>query len=648
MRNKMTTGLALVLMALLTLQPVFGQKEYKAKWSELDKYPQAKWLHDMKFGMYWHWSLGSVPGEQGWYGRNMYNEKGAIYRSHVKNWGDPNEFGYKDFVSKFKAENFDAKQWVDDAYNCGARFIVGMGVHHDGFAMYDDPYTKWNSVDMNPHRDVMRELETEAKKRNMKFGVSSHLAFHWEFFSLYMYPNKFDAKSAPEFYHMHDPKGEPSKKWVKEWYKRTLHLIDNYDLDFLWFDFGTKEEPFFDYTEKVTAHFYNSGVKKGKEVALAAKLGFFNDKSLVYDIEHGKFAYTRDLMWMADCTFNFKWFNVRKPENPYSTTARYWVHQLVDIVSKNGTLLLNHGPNADGSWVPEWRAELLKMGQWLDVNGEAIYNTRPWHRFGEGPSYGGDSFAHLLDDNMTAEDIRFTRKGNDLYAIVCGWHVRPLLIESLGSLDIPGIKIKKVEMLGTKRKIQWSARPSGLSITFPERPENDDELAYVFKITGDNMFPERKEYEAIDIALPEVIKGVKEVRVVLPGKNKQLSLAELYTVGRRDRHKPHNIAMYSQPTASSLCAGSAALSNLFDNDVNGNPIRKGIISTKKSDSPWINLNFDRPENLESVHLFAKMGERKMLEAGVELILLDKNGKELLRSKINEINADTHEQDFEVL
>ncbi|WP_322607328.1 alpha-L-fucosidase [Pontiella agarivorans] len=610
-----------VLLGMVLMAGLAGAEEYRADWNDLNRYPQAEWISEAKFGLYWHWNYNSIAGFNGWYGRNMYNgPDGYVFKYHKEKHGNPAEFGYKDFAPLFTAEKFSAKQWVEDAERIGAKFIVGMAVHHDGFDLYDSSYTPWNSVDKPPHIDVIGELAKEARKKGFKFGATSHLAWNWTYFSSFMYPDKYDAKEAPELYNIHDPEKGPSEAWVKEWYARTTELIDKYELDFLWFDFGTKDKGFSDqYTAKLTAHYYNKSVEWGKTVALATKIGFENRKSQVHGVEHGKFGYIRYPQWMSDSTLNKGWFYMGAEEDPKQITGEFWLYQLIDIVSKNGTLLLNIGPQADGSWKEEWKQELFRMGDWLKLNGEAVYGTKPWHRYGEGPTHDGDAEHYNLGRNLTKDDVRFTRKENVLYAIVCGWRNEPIHIRSLGKNELPDLGINSITMLGSGERIKWDLKDDALRISFPEKPPC--EYAYVFKIEGKGLFPERApEYLPVHVEPPK--EKVAALRISLPGHKQQLSIAEVVAVGRSNWAKINRVPE-AEITMSS-CETDPMLA--ADLNMNGHPNMHSVARSETETDPWMLVTLPEPMNILDLEVLGGMENWDAFSKNGKIEALDADGK----------------------
>jgi alpha-L-fucosidase len=468
---------------------------YEPTWESLAKVNEAPdWFRDAKFGVYFHWGVYSVPafGDE-WYPRNMYNIKGREYKHHVETWGDPNRFGYPDFVPMFKAEKFDANAWAELFKEAGARFAGPVAEHHDGFAMWDSELTPWNAADRGPQRDITGELEKAIRKRGMRFVTT----FHHERNSLWEKPGKDGKTSWSGHYDfiqryfpslLEDPERAimygymPRDKFLAMWLGKLEEVIDKYHPDLMWFDSWLEEIPE-DVQKAYLAYYYNSAARQGKEVVVTRKQDDLPLTCSVQDIEKGRSDRLSENFFLTDDTISRGSWCYTQDLKIKSTPVV--LHSLIDIVSKNGALLLNISPMADGTIPENQRQVLLEIGKWLKVNGEAIYGTRPWKTFGEGATQGqAGHFGGVTDPKggYQAQDIRFTTKGDTLYAISLGWAEGTLTIRSLasGSDLFPG-EIGSVKLLGSKAKLQWSRMADGLVITTPK--EKPCDYAVAFKIT---------------------------------------------------------------------------------------------------------------------------------------------------------------------
>lgn len=466
-----------------------SQTPYQANWASLDAYEIPGWMADAKFGIFIHWGPSCVPGYRtDWYPRWMYEDRvrrhhitGKIVSDkphpaslyHVKTYGDLAEFGYKEFFPLFKAEAFNPDAWVDLFVRSGARYVIPVAEHHDGYAMYDSSVTRWSSVKTGPKRDVLGELRDAVRKRGLIFGASSHYAFNWHYYPQNPRYDTGDPAYADLYAPQHEPQSPASDAFLKTWWRRTKEIIDRYEPDILWFDFGLDFPEWAPYHPKLAAYYYNHGMKRGVTTVLQSKnlqYASYPKGTHMLDLERSKSDEMLAELWQTDTSVGSNsWFHCR---GWISKSSNLLIDDLVDIVSKNGCLLLNIGPDAHGR-IPEAQARvLLEMGQWLKVNGEAIYGTRPWKVFGEGPTKVVTG--HLSEgrnERFTSKDIRFTRKGDTIYAIILQAPEGKTLIRSLNATRYGELKhIKSVSILGSGQTLDWTMTGQGLQVGSIDQP----------------------------------------------------------------------------------------------------------------------------------------------------------------------------------
>ena len=491
-------------VALVTFTAGAGEtapstQPYQASWNSLDHRQTPQWLRDGKFGIYTHWGIYSVPaqGPNGtWFANRAYAKTNSPERKFWEaTYGPLEKFGYKDFIPQFTGEKFNADEWADLFQKAGARFAGPVAVHHDGFCMWDTKYSDWNAAKMGPKRDVVGELAVAIKKRDLKFVTAFHHAENWFYFPTWNTNYDCgDSRYSGLYGPSHPRDAVPTKAFLDDWKNKVVEVIDKYDPDFVWFDFGLKQVTD-SYKREMLAYYYNHAAAEHKEVVVTYKFHDLPPGAGLLDLELGQETEMTYYDWITDSTVDdgSAWGYVKG--QGYKTLENLIVN-LMDRVSKNGYLLLNVGPKPDGTIPDEAKSLLLGMGAWLKINGEAIYGTVPWEIAGEGPtqlttkSSKGNNFNENNHIHYTGEDIRFTAKGNVLYATALAWPGEKALIKSFApKYNWPGIypsEIASITMLGDGKELKWEMTKVGLSIETPKAKPCD--YAYVFKITRKSPF----------------------------------------------------------------------------------------------------------------------------------------------------------------
>jgi alpha-L-fucosidase len=469
---------------------------FQPDWDSLAQFQVPEWYRDAKFGIFIHWGVYSVPafGHE-WYPREMYDREGnkrGVYQHHLANYGALTNFGYKDFIPMFKAEKFNPAAWAKLFKQAGAKYVVPVAEHHDGFAMYDSDLTEWNSVKLGPKRDLIGELSKAIRGQGLIFGLSSHRAENCYFYGLgrSFESDVTDARYRGLYGELLDRDAalrkelQPSDAFMQDWLLRSCELVDKYQPQLFWFDGGINMRAMFPYQKQFSAYYYNRAAEWKKGVAINFKhpdAGSFPPTAGVLDIERGQMAGMAENFWQTDTAVaKFSWGYITNQD--YKTVGSL-VDDLVDIVSKNGCLLLNIGPKADGT-IPDHEQEMLRdIGRWLKLNGEAIYSTRPWKVYGEGPTQikEGPMAERQRKGGFTAEDIRFTQSkdGQTIYATLLDWPANgAVTIKSLA--DGQGLKqFLSIKLLGNSGKLTWTRNADGLTVALPTTKPCD--YAFVLK-----------------------------------------------------------------------------------------------------------------------------------------------------------------------
>ena len=470
---------------LKEIDRVIERGRFKDTWESLGQYRVPSWYRDAKFGIFIHWGVYSVPAfANEWYSRNMYVQGSREYEHHIQTYGPHKEFGYKDFIPMFKAEKYQPDKWAELFADAGARYVIPVAEHHDGFQMYKSDLSEWNAAEKGPCRNTTAELKAALEKKDIRMGVSSHRVEHWFFMS---HGREFESDihdpmqcgdfywpAMPEAPH-HDKFSQPTPtaEYLEDWLLRCCELVDRMRPNVFYFDWRIQHSAVKPYLRKFAAYYYNRADEWGMEVAINYKHDAFMFGCAVPDVERGQFAEVKPFFWQTDTAIaRNSWCYT---ENNDYKSARSIVCDLVDIVSKNGTLLLNVGPKADGTIGPEDTAVLKAIGAWMKMNGEAIYDTHVWRAYGEGPTKVEEGqFTDGKEKVFTPEDIRFTVKGEHLYATVLKWpEDGQVLVRSLASARDSHEKLfqgilRDVHILGYDGDFTWEAREDGLYVSAPK------------------------------------------------------------------------------------------------------------------------------------------------------------------------------------
>lgn len=460
---------------------------FRPDWDSLHEHKDAEWFRDAKFGIYTHWgpvTVGSSfsPGDAEWYGNQMYKPDHPAFDYHRRTFGDQHSAGYKDIIPRFTGERFNPEQWAVIVKQSGARFAGPVAIHHDNFAMWNSSLTRWNSVAMGPHRDVVGELAAAYRRNGLRFITSFHHGFAWRYYEPSFAYDGANPEYDDLYTQVHAPKAPPSRHFQDRWAAEVYEVLEKYQPDLIYFDFEFYEVITPKYQKRLFAMAYDWAARNHREISVTQKSRAIHEHTGILDFERGRADTITPYPWLTD-TATGPWFYVAAEK---LRTAEYFIGVLADIVSKNGCMMLDVGPQVDGTFPQPSVDILVKIGRWLRINGEAIYGTRPWTTYGEGPTHNpaGASFSESKDQPYTSRDVRYTTKRNALYAIVLGRPQGTIHLSSVNPAKLWFGAVKSIEVLGSQEKVAWSPSGDGIALDIPAAALPNVGESWVLKITG--------------------------------------------------------------------------------------------------------------------------------------------------------------------
>jgi alpha-L-fucosidase len=484
------------------------QQPFQPTHESLSTYQVPQWFRDAKFGIWAHWGPQSAAEDGDWYARNMYIQGSDQYNYHVAHYGHPSKVGFKDIIPTWRAVSFDPDHLIGLYKKAGAKYFVSMGVHHDNFDLWNSKHTRWNSFKMGPKRDIVAEFRNAALNHGLRFGVSDHLWISYKWFAVSHMGDStgalagvpYDGTDPPnaDLYHSYSDPALVTQKldwnengipqsWKEEWIKRISDLIEQAQPDYLYSD---GQLPFGELGLRVAAQLYNQSAQKHggrtEAVYLSKRAEDCAVGTCVLDHERGVLDEISANPWQTDtCVGNWHYAKGIQYKTP-----KFIVDMLLDVVSRNGNLILNFPLPNSGMLDDRELAILAEITGWMSVNGDAIHATRPWKLSGSGPGIGKPTatgaetnFNEKTRKELTAEDLRFTTKGDTLYVFVMGLPEKSLVVPPLalgGKLTVG--KIQNVELLGYGGKLTWRQDQAGLSIQLPET--KPCKFALAFRVRG--------------------------------------------------------------------------------------------------------------------------------------------------------------------